>query len=1519
MKIKQLAKHLIRKLKHNHLFFLLALAFWFIFRVGEKPNRITYPCQQPFLAYLGVLFLPLGYKNKIKEKLTTKNIAVFSVLLLVFVSGFFIGDLSKQPEIIFVKEPAEKLFFSGPYPHRVVSVHDSTATTWNFSCEGSCPYYGSDSYINQNSINSMVDNGLMQLTGTSSAQAAWQTLIPNFQPGQKIAIKVNFNAADGYGDTDTQIDATPQPMIALIRGLKTRGFAEQNIWIYDASRHITNRYRNEIFAHYPNIQYYVCPTCGDIPPNVHQTTYNSTNPTANINFHTTGHYNKKLPDEVVNADYLIDMPIIKAHSIAGITLSFKNHMGTALLEHSYIDPEQGNYSPNANPLVEMYENTNIRDKTILILGDGIYGGFNYSHPIRRWISFGNNAPKTLFFSTDPVAIDSVMFDYLKREDAVNGEFNIKNGAGDILQVAENAGLGIYEHWNNNNDRDYATIDYIELDFDSGCQENWQCSAWSSCVNGQKTRTCNDLAGCGTEINKPAETQACECNNGEIRYGCTTSEGCPGTETCSSETWGLCEDIPDDGCPATIGTINVTHLAPLGNLTVTQNQSFTYKTQVNCVGGNCGNISAILDPIFGYNIIGIGNDNTVANEILISKFTAPENGTIQSMTAYLSGGSSVIFVIYSETGNLMAQSSQVVPPNTWNWIEGTINLQVTAGTKYWFGWIQKDGLTWRSWDVDSQVQGANFLSSTVFPALPSTISGFPTNNRKLSIYATYTTGAGNTKGTIPVGSGNPFYTNSNPQNFSLLKGETFTNTWNVTPTGNPGQYNFFVKYQPENTEITPKNTSGRIITIEEEQCIENWQCEVWSACVNGQQTRTCNDLADCGTTEFKPAESQACGECINGETQDCDTDQGCDGIQLCENNYWGDCTDVPEDNCPCEENWSCTAWSECVNGNQTRTCIDQAQCGTTENKPYEIQDCSECTQGQTRNCTTTEDCDGIQYCNGYGMWETTCYDIEDNCPIGTCAEGELITEECFCGSQSYSTGYCCEGTHQETSCPVNCEEGKITIPCYCGTDLYYDGYCCGTNGAAPPAHQTISCESCTPGTTQNCITTEDCNGTQTCSSTSIWSACVDNPTDECPVCIPEWTCTPYSECVDNQKTRTCTDNNDCGTEENKPSTSQACGLCDFMDIQNCNTDEGCTGSQVCDVTGNWDPECYDNDPDDNCPECIEEWSCTAWNDCINGTKNRTCTDTAECNTTEFKPSETQACGECINGETKNCSTNQGCAGTQTCSNNFWAGCNDVPNDNCPTTPVLKEFDVTINPVSLRDKQSFTITVKSIEGQTIPGIKTEYAGATYHTDSNGRVVLKAKKEFTKLTLSKTGYTAQEIRLAIYSENCGDTICDAPYENSSNCPQDCKEETKQLIVTTAIEGKTLTVKVKDEKENNVADAEITYNTKTKLTDSTGTVVFALSEKTQDVFVLKTGYEPKQIEVFVPCEKDKTKDCITSENCNGIQTCSETGYWGECTDIPNECPSKETGIVDAMTTLILIVGVMAVIGFVLAKQMAK
>ncbi len=56
---------------------------------------------------------------------------------------------------------------------------------------------------------------------------------------------------------------------------------------------------------------------------------------------------------------------------------------------------------------------------------------------------------------------------------------------------------------------------------------------------------------------------------------------------------------------------------------------------------------------------------------------------------------------------------------------------------------------------------------------------------------------------------------------------------------------------------------------------------------------------------------------------------------------GECeNDLPSNgNGVCTTNWDCTSWSECISGQQTRTCTDLNNCGTIAGKPSESQVCN----------------------------------------------------------------------------------------------------------------------------------------------------------------------------------------------------------------------------------------------------------------------------------------------------------------------------------------------------------------------------------------------------------------------------------------------------------------------------------------------------------------------------------------------------------------------------------------------------
>jgi hypothetical protein len=167
----------------------------------------------------------------------------------------------------------------------------------------------------------------------------------------------------------------------------------------------------------------------------------------------------KITDALVNADYLINMPIMKRHPIAGASLSFKNHFGTIRDPdwlHDYIDLDGASYRSDYSPYIELYQSPNIMGKTVLTIGDGLFAAKFFNQAPVLWDSFGNQVPNSLFFSTDCVALDSIMCDLL------DIEFGVPAGTDDCLHLAGDAGLGVFERgdpWGSG----YSQIDYVRSD------------------------------------------------------------------------------------------------------------------------------------------------------------------------------------------------------------------------------------------------------------------------------------------------------------------------------------------------------------------------------------------------------------------------------------------------------------------------------------------------------------------------------------------------------------------------------------------------------------------------------------------------------------------------------------------------------------------------------------------------------------------------------------------------------------------------------------------------------------------------------------------------------------------------------------------------------------------------------------------------------------------------------------------------------------------------------------------------
>jgi hypothetical protein len=334
------------------------------------------------------------------------------------------------------------------FPGRVVHVHDSRATDWDFSTG---QYWD---HVDQQVVTGMMEDGLKAVTRTTSVADAWGVLIPHLKPGQKLAIKVNLNNTRSDVPGTRAIDALIEPVNALVGALIDYGFAPENITVYD----VTHAAHEGVMPRrliegcdYPGVRFVAW--VGNAEPYASEAAH----------FHPPGPPGvspRPLAEVLVEADYLINVPIAKAHDYAGVSIGFKNHLGSidrCDLLHPYLFPGVPTFRNDYSPLVDLYGDPNIGGKTILTVCDALFG--NCEHlwsPPAPWPSCGT-APNSLYLSTDPVALDCVVADALAREG------NVLPGAGDYLALAERAGMGVFERAPE--PEAYTKIEYVKIERD----------------------------------------------------------------------------------------------------------------------------------------------------------------------------------------------------------------------------------------------------------------------------------------------------------------------------------------------------------------------------------------------------------------------------------------------------------------------------------------------------------------------------------------------------------------------------------------------------------------------------------------------------------------------------------------------------------------------------------------------------------------------------------------------------------------------------------------------------------------------------------------------------------------------------------------------------------------------------------------------------------------------------------------------------------------------------------------------
>ncbi|MFA9389893.1 MAG: DUF362 domain-containing protein [Prolixibacteraceae bacterium] len=526
------------------LFMGIGSTIWFLIRVIPKPQRAGYPCMKAaapimsgFVVYIltlagSVLFFKNAYSKLKQSRFLGASLSITIALVLVVVFNF------KDAQKVF-SNPATVNWTRGElpdgannpmgtgfgvFPGRVAWVRNVNATNEN------CPNTITNSFVmeknnDQIAINDLANKSILTIGGQSTVKDSWDAIFKSFNKkksgsetsytaGQTIFIKVNNgqagwainndmtergnNSATGVKNA-AMSNTTPATVLAFVRQLVDEcGIPQNKIYVAEPMTHVYQSLYNYIHDSYPDVI---------ILDKENKTKYGRTTSSGwtkdVIKYSDQGTemqdaVSDALMNEMVNADYLINLAALKAHARGGVTLTAKQHFGShgdhpgygfgsfhlhdgliSTVDNDRLDKgvrgEYGMY----RVLTDFMGHEKLGGNTVLFVVDGLWGGIEATDMPVKWKSapFNNDFPNSLFVSQDAVALESVCLDFLRAEADVNDAFNDRpffpavddhlhqaadkaNWAAGITYDPEGDGtempasLGVHEHWNNATDKEY---------------------------------------------------------------------------------------------------------------------------------------------------------------------------------------------------------------------------------------------------------------------------------------------------------------------------------------------------------------------------------------------------------------------------------------------------------------------------------------------------------------------------------------------------------------------------------------------------------------------------------------------------------------------------------------------------------------------------------------------------------------------------------------------------------------------------------------------------------------------------------------------------------------------------------------------------------------------------------------------------------------------------------------------------------------------------------------------------------
>jgi hypothetical protein len=513
----------------------IAAMVWVLIRVIPKPSRLTYPCVRTampiasgFIGYLAMLALSGVAFFRSKKSIRYYPIFFLGAFIAFGISGSVLTtQITGQPTVDITVIPNQPMGVAkGIFPGRVVWVHDSSAVNQNCVVNKSGHGWYLSENNNQPVVSNMLSSALHSVTGATSDSTAWRMIFQfynsnhnkgavNYVKGEKIFIKTNatsayqFNASDLSAISYTS-ETSVAPVLATLRQLvNVVGVAQTDIYIGDPMKHIYKHLYDVWHGEFPNIHYLdnSYSTLGREKVSssstaiIHYSDKGTVLRTQSMYSNQTKNNRPVLKDSLYSifqtADYVLNIPQLKGHQRAGLTLFAKNHFGSQIPDstgnadylHMGLVRPFGVETPDTSTLrrsdyrmyriqVDLMTDSLLSGKNLIYIMDALWGtDYELDIPLKwKMQPFNNQYSSSIFVSFDPVAIESVGYDFLRSEFTVESGKDPSvqmPGVDDYLHQAadsnnwpvgikydpNNTGvlvysLGVHEHWDNATDKKY---------------------------------------------------------------------------------------------------------------------------------------------------------------------------------------------------------------------------------------------------------------------------------------------------------------------------------------------------------------------------------------------------------------------------------------------------------------------------------------------------------------------------------------------------------------------------------------------------------------------------------------------------------------------------------------------------------------------------------------------------------------------------------------------------------------------------------------------------------------------------------------------------------------------------------------------------------------------------------------------------------------------------------------------------------------------------------------------------------